>query len=211
MKQSTSLYAALLACNQPQLYLLTLPCFLPWPLPPFQLLPNLLAATQAAPGQRRDDASLLAVTVALPSKGVTSDDGGATSDIDRKSPVLLYLRGLLAWHRGRRVEGMGLLERSVQLLLESVEDMPLGLELFSALEAGRVLGVVRLLLDSLGADPRQSGEAPSPALSKAVRWVRGGVSLSGYMYVGRGVMQKGNEVAGKVAGVGMRGLRGLQA
>jgi hypothetical protein len=93
-------------------------------------------------------------------------DGGRRED---KVADIAYLRGRLAWAKGARGEAMALLERSVQLQLAEAEEAPLGLEQFAALDAARALGVVRLMLGAQGADPRQSGEAPSPAVGKSIR------------------------------------------
>ncbi|GBF90474.1 hypothetical protein Rsub_03470 [Raphidocelis subcapitata] len=96
--------------------------------------------------------------------------GAAGTGVEEPS-ALLYLRGLLAWASGERGGGLSLLERSVERQLSEVEDLglPPGLELFSRLEAARALGVVRRLVAAHGADPRQPGEAPAPALVKGIR------------------------------------------
>jgi hypothetical protein len=152
--------------------------------PPPQLLPDLLAAhthlgeppNKARSGNGTATASSPAPLVLATAPG--GDSGAAAGGDAGEGPaVLLYLRGLLAWARGRQSEGLLLLERSVQRLLTEVEEAPLGLPLFGDLEVARVLAVVRRLLATVGPDPRQPGEAPASALAKSVRCERCGGPL----------------------------------
>jgi hypothetical protein len=85
-------------------------------------------------------------------------------------PLLLYLRGLLAWKQGKQQEGLQQLQQYMDLQLTVVEDLPYGLALFEALHAGRVKGLLRLLLSSVGGDPRQPSDPPSPLLANCIRW-----------------------------------------
>ncbi|KAI8469287.1 MAG: intraflagellar transport protein [Monoraphidium minutum] len=153
-----------------------------------QMLPDLLAASRPPP--RRASASsacdLALMTVALPKGGAATSDNAATSDGDLpvvagggggggenvredKMTDLVYLRGLIAWARGRRGDALLLLERAAQLQLAEAEDAAPGLEQLAAAAPARLLGVVRRLLGAQGADPRAAGEAPSPAVSKCIR------------------------------------------
>ncbi|PNW81978.1 hypothetical protein CHLRE_06g268800v5 [Chlamydomonas reinhardtii] len=97
--------------------------------------------------------------MADPSLGTSSDN-----------PTLLYLKGLLAWKQGMPSEGLGLLERSIAALFSAAADFhgP-SLELYAALNPARITAVVRLLLQSIGGEPRAPTEAPSPLISKVTR------------------------------------------
>lgn len=81
----------------------------------------------------------------------------------------MCLRGLLTWKQGKQQEGLHLLQQGIEQQLEAVEDLPYGLVLFGALNASRMLGLVRLLLDSFGGDPRQPSDPPSLLLSNCIR------------------------------------------
>lgn len=96
--------------------------------------------------------------------------GSAVDSVQQEEPLLMCLRGVLAWKQGRQQEGMHLLQQGMEQQLEAVEDLPYGLALFGALNASRMLGLVRLLLDSFGGDPRQPSDPPSLVLSNCIRW-----------------------------------------
>lgn len=147
------------------------------------MLPELLASV--CPARHRgsthaDDEA--APTVALPSKPLGAERSlalssqastmqldGSNQQQQDPAPQLLYLQGLLAWARGERAAAAAALERSVQLQLAEAEELPPGLEQVAAAEPARALGVVRWLLGAQGADPRQAGDAPAPALGRSIR------------------------------------------
>jgi hypothetical protein len=112
--------------------------------------------------------------VALPSRPAAAAVTGGLEDADGVPHELLHTRGLLAWARGDRGGALPLLERAAQLRMAEAEQRPLGLELFASLDAAASLGAARALVAAHGADPRQPGEAPSPALGAAVRCARAG-------------------------------------
>ena len=45
----------------------------------------------------------------------------------------------------------------------------MGLEMYAVLWPGRIIGIVRMLLNSVGGEPRAATEAPSPLISKCNR------------------------------------------
>lgn len=95
--------------------------------------------------------------------------GSAVDSVHQEEPLLVCLRGLLTWKQGKQQEGLHLLQQGIEQQLEAVEDLPYGLVLFGALNASRMLGLVRLLLDSFGGDPRQPSDPPSLLLSNCIR------------------------------------------
>jgi hypothetical protein len=95
--------------------------------------------------------------------------GSAEEDVHQQEPLLMYLKGLLAWKQGKQQEGLHLLQQGMEQQLEAVEDLPYGLAMFGALNGSRMLGTVRLLLDSFGGDPRQPSDPPSLLLSNCIR------------------------------------------
>jgi hypothetical protein len=95
--------------------------------------------------------------------------GSAVDSVHQEEPLLMCLRGLLTWKQGKQQEGLQLLQQGIEQQLEAVEDLPYGLVLFGALNASRMLGLVRLLLDSFGGDPRQPSAPPSLLLSNCIR------------------------------------------
>jgi hypothetical protein len=95
--------------------------------------------------------------------------GSAVDKVHQEEPLLMCLRGLLAWKQGKQQEGLHLLQQGVEQQLEAVEDLPYGLAMFGALNASRILGFIRLLLDSCGVDPRQALDPPSLLLSSCIR------------------------------------------
>jgi tetratricopeptide (TPR) repeat protein len=164
-----------------------------------QFLPELLAASKAAGGLGADamevhghgrqvfgfagSALKLGVAgygqdaVSRRASRVTTDSTGGlqlvagASKEDASEPLLLYLRGLLAWKQGKQQEGLQLLQQYMDLQLTVVEDLPYGLGMLEALHASRVLGLLRLLLSSVGGDPRQSSDPPSPLLANCIRYM----------------------------------------
>lgn len=108
--------------------------------------------------------------------------GGSTGS---DNPVLLYLRGLLAWKQESASEGLALLERAIAGQFAAAAELPgASLEMYAVLNPARITGVVRLLLQSIGGEPRAPTEAPSPLISK----VRGGRAR------GTGCGSCGNEI-----------------
>lgn len=97
--------------------------------------------------------------------------GGQTEveQVHREEPLLLYLRGMLAWKQGKQQEGLQQLQQFMDLQLEAAEDLPYGLGMFEVLHLGRILGLLRMLLGSLGGDPRQTSDPPSPMLANCIR------------------------------------------
>lgn len=95
--------------------------------------------------------------------------GSAVDSVHQEEPLLMCLRGLLAWKQGKPQEGLHLLQQGIEQQLEAVEDLPYGLAMFGALNASRMLGLVRLFLDSFGGDPRQPSDPPSLLLSNCIR------------------------------------------
>ncbi|KXZ45770.1 hypothetical protein GPECTOR_50g563 [Gonium pectorale] len=86
------------------------------------------------------------------------------------NPTLLYLKGLLAWRQGNNAEGLALLERAIAALFTAASEFAgPSLELYTALNPARITYVVRLLLQSIGGEPRAPTEAPSPLISKVTR------------------------------------------
>lgn len=160
-----------------------------------QFLPELLAASRAAGGLMADShvdgkvlfgfagsRQCLANTAAAVKRSSRSSDdqsagsmqlvAGGISDLDRvevEEPLLLYLKGMLAWKQGQQQEGLQQLQRYMEVQLRLVEDMPYGLAMFTALHATRIFGVIRLLLDSVGGDPRQASDPPSSMLANCIR------------------------------------------
>lgn len=93
--------------------------------------------------------------------------GGSTGS---DNPVLLYLRGLLAWKQESASEGLALLERAIAGQFAAAAELPgASLEMYAVLNPARITGVVRLLLQSIGGEPRAPTEAPSPLISKVTR------------------------------------------
>lgn len=90
-------------------------------------------------------------------------------DVHQEEPLLMYLRGLLAWKQGLQQDGLQLLQQALEQQLEAVEDLPYGLAMFGALNASRILGLIRMLLDSFGGDPRQPSDPPSQLLTNCIR------------------------------------------
>ncbi|KAL6760145.1 intraflagellar transport protein [Haematococcus lacustris] len=88
---------------------------------------------------------------------------------EQEAPQLTFLRGLLAWKLGDTQEGLRHLERATLAHIEAGSRQRMSLELFTVLWPGRILGIVRLLLGSLGGEPRAPTEAPSPLLAKCSR------------------------------------------
>lgn len=95
--------------------------------------------------------------------------------------MLLYLRGLLAWKQESASEGLALLERAIAGQFAAAAELPgASLEMYAVLNPARITGVVRLLLQSIGGEPRAPTEAPSPLISKVVgagHGVRGTAAL----------------------------------
>lgn len=89
--------------------------------------------------------------------------------VHASEPLLLYLRGRLSWARGDVDAGVADLLRYTQLVLDSVEDEPYGLGMLTMLDPGRLLRIVRELLDTAGGDPRTPADPPSPLLSGCIR------------------------------------------
>uniref|UniRef100_A0A383W643 Uncharacterized protein n=1 Tax=Tetradesmus obliquus TaxID=3088 RepID=A0A383W643_TETOB len=118
-------------------------------------------------GSGQDAVPRRASRVSTDSAGMQLVAGGRSEAVSE--PLLLYLRGLLAWKQGKQQEGLQQLQQYLDLQLTVVEDLPYGLAMFEALHAGRVLGLVRLLLGSVGGDPRQPSDPPSPLLANCVR------------------------------------------
>lgn len=109
-------------------------------------------------------------------RGSEAGDGmqvvAGNSAVDRahqEEPLLMFLRGLLAWKQGRQQDGLQLLQQGLEQQLEAVEDLPYGLAMFGALNASRILGLIRMLLDSFGGDPRQPSDPPALVLSNCIR------------------------------------------
>jgi hypothetical protein len=164
-----------------------------------QFLPELLAASKAAgslgadaiaaghgrqvfgfagsalnlglPGSGQDAVSRRASRVSTDSTGGMQLVAGASKEAVSE-PLLLYLRGLLAWKQGKQQEGLQQLQQYMDLQLTVVEDLPYGLAMFEALHASRVLGLLRLLLSSVGGDPRQPSDPPSPLLANCIRYIQ---------------------------------------
>ncbi|KAF6259487.1 intraflagellar transport protein [Scenedesmus sp. NREL 46B-D3] len=141
-----------------------------------QFLPELLAASKAAGGL---DAGATAATgsgrhdgrasgVSTKSAAGTQLVAGGRSEAVSE-PLLLYLRGMLAWKQGRQQEGLQQLQQYLDLQLAVVGELPYGLAMFEVLHAGRVLGLLRMLLGSVGGDPRQPSGPPSPLLANCIR------------------------------------------
>lgn len=106
---------------------------------------------------------------------------GRMSEVDQvqqEEPLLLYLRGMLAWKQGRQQDGLQQLTQFMELQLNSVEDLPYGLGLFELLHASRILWLLRMLLDSAGGDPRQPTDPPSPMLANCIRSAGGNILLA---------------------------------
>ena len=107
----------------------------------------------------------------------TSPDGlhlvagglGVEERVYASEPLLLYLRGRLSWARGDVDAGVADLLRYTQLVLDSVEVEPYGLGMLTMLDPGRLLRIVRELLDTAGGDPRTPADPPSPLLSGCIR------------------------------------------
>lgn len=97
---------------------------------------------------------------------------GGSDDVDKvqqEVPLLMCLRGLLAFKQGKQHEGLHLLQQGMEQQLEVVEDLPFGLPMFGVMHANRMLGLVRLLLDSFGGDPRRPTDPPSLLLGNCIR------------------------------------------
>jgi hypothetical protein len=126
-----------------------------------------LAATHGAARSR-------AVSDAGDGAGLQVVAGGrsAAEQVHHEEPLLLYLRGVLAWKQGNQQDGLQLLQQSLERQLEAVEHLPFGLGMLSALSASRMLGLLGLLLDSFGGDPRQPTDPPSALLGNCIRCVR---------------------------------------
>jgi thioredoxin-like negative regulator of GroEL len=122
-------------------------------------------------GSRQDAVSRRASRVSTDSTAGLQLVAGGRSEEPVSEPLLLYLRGLLAWKKGKQQEGLQQLQQFLDLQLTVVEDLPYGLAMFEALHAGRVLGLLRLLLSSVGGDPRQPSDPPSPMLANCIRCV----------------------------------------
>jgi thioredoxin-like negative regulator of GroEL len=121
-------------------------------------------------GNGQDAVSRRASRVSTDSTGGMQLVAGASKEAVSE-PLLLYLRGLLAWKQGRQQEGLQQLQQYMDLQLTVVEDLPYGLAMFEALHASRVLGLLRLLLSSVGGDPRQPSDPPSPMLANCIRYI----------------------------------------
>lgn len=122
-----------------------------------QFLPEMIAASRAGGSTNLGGADN------------TIADIGNTARLASTDPWLCYLQGLLAWKHSKQSEALGLFEKCMQGLLTGVHDMHFGLDFFAALDASRIMGIVRLLLSSLGGDPRSLTEAPSPIIGKCTR------------------------------------------
>lgn len=127
-------------------------------------------------GSGQDAVPRRASEVSTDSAGMQLVAGGRSEAVSE--PLLLYLRGLLGWKQGKQQEGLQQLQQYLDLQLTVVEDLPYGLAMFEALHAGRVLGLVRLLLGSVGGDPRQPSDPPSPLLANCIRCVRCSAGMS---------------------------------
>jgi len=84
-------------------------------------------------------------------------------------PMLLYLKGLLAWKQADAQDGLAMLERSITGTFELASQHPLSLEMYVALSATRITSLIKMLLNSIGGEPRAPTEAPSPLLAKCNR------------------------------------------
>lgn len=96
---------------------------------------------------------------------------GMVSEIEKvhqEEPLLLYLQGMLAWKQGQQ-EGLQQLQQYMELQLNLMDDVKYGLGMFAKLNASRIMGLLRLLLDSVGGDPRQPSSPPSPILANCIR------------------------------------------
>jgi tetratricopeptide repeat protein 21B len=89
--------------------------------------------------------------------------------VHEDEPLLLYLKGLLAWKQGKQQEGLLQLQQFVEQQLESVDDLPFGLELIVALNISRFFRLLHTLLLSVGGDPRLPSDPPSPVLGLCMR------------------------------------------
>lgn len=164
-----------------------------------QFLPELLAASKAAGTLTADamavangktvfgfasSSSRMALNPAAArrrSSRMSADDSlgssmqlvaGRVSEVDQvqqEEPLLLYLRGMLAWKQGKQQQGLQQLQQYMELQLAAVEDLPYGLGMFAMLNASRILGLLRMLLDSAGGDPRQPTDPPSPMLANCIK------------------------------------------
>lgn len=164
-----------------------------------QFLPELLAASKAAGGLAAGGlaasygkvgfgfggigcgATLRTAVARRRSSAVSADDplstsmqlvAGVVSNVDKvhqEEPLLLYLRGMLAWKQGQQQEGLQQLQQYMELQLNMAEDVPYGLGIFVQLHASRIMGLLHILLDSAGGDPRQSSDPPSPMLANCIR------------------------------------------
>ncbi len=87
----------------------------------------------------------------------------------KEDPRLLYLQGLIAWKQGQATQGALLLEKALWKQLEASGTVPPGLPRFTTLDPGRVMDGVRLLMGSMGGEPRSSTDSPSPLLGRCIR------------------------------------------
>eukprot|EP00798_Chlamydomonas_sp_ICE-L_P019308 gene19309-25961_t len=84
-------------------------------------------------------------------------------------PVLSYLKGLIAWKQGDQAEAVPYLERCIAGQFELAANSAPGFDLFNTLCPCRITSIIRLMLNSLGGEPRSPTEAPSPLMTKVNR------------------------------------------
>ena len=93
----------------------------------------------------------------------------AAPSAEAEAPALTYLKALLAWKVSTNGEGLTLFERAIGGQFELGVRIPHSLDFYTVLNPGRVTNIAKVLLGSVGGEPRLSTEAPSPMLSKCMR------------------------------------------
>jgi len=99
---------------------------------------------------------------------------------DMEPPLLTYLKGLQAWKLDDVSNGLSLMERAMAGHFELAAQLLPSFDTYLSLSPTRMVGAVRLMLATVGGEPRAPTEAPSPILGKCsralellVKWVPG--------------------------------------